>query len=152
MKYMGSKRSMLENGLGSLICDRAQHAKRIVDLFCGAGSVAWFAAENTTLPVLAVDLQAYAVTLAQAVIGRNGSLDYNKLAAKWLNRVKRARVRSNHWQTAITLNENTQDIKTLVGKTRVLCNKPSRIGSVWNAYGGHYFSPVQALTFDYMLK
>jgi hypothetical protein len=25
------------------------------------------------------------------------------------------------------------------------------IGPIWNAYGGHYFSPAQALTFDYLL-
>jgi len=152
MKYMGSKRSMLQNGLGELICDRAQYARRIVDLFCGGGAVAWFAAENTARPVLAVDLQTYAVVLARAVIGRNIPLDPNQLVVKWLNQVKHGRVRSLWWGSAVSLEKDAKDTRELVEGARTLCERPSAIGPIWNAYGGHYFSPTQTLAFDYMLK
>jgi adenine-specific DNA-methyltransferase len=152
MKYMGSKRSMLRNGLGQLICDRAQYAERIVDLFCGAGSVSWFAAENIALPILAVDLQNYAVTLAQAIIGRRTSIDSAQLVTEWLDEVKRDRVKSGYWSAATLLEENSESIRKLVEGARLLCEKPSDIGPIWNAYGGHYFGPVQAITFDYMLR
>jgi adenine-specific DNA-methyltransferase len=153
MKYMGSKRRMLRDGLGDLICDQAQYALRIVDLFCGAGSVAWYAAQNTTVPVVAVDLQAYAVVMARAVIARNSSLDPDQLKRKWLSKAKRARSRSRLFRTATVLQEDNKDIDKLVQEARALCQKePSRVGPVWGAYGGYYFNPTQALTFDYMLK
>lgn len=155
MKYMGSKRVMLQNGLGELIREQAKHAKRFVDLFCGAGSVAWFAARDTALPVLAIDLQTYAVIMARAVIGRKIPIDNDKLIIKWLNFVRRIRTRSRLWSTAVALEEkadNIRSIRTVVQNARVLCKEPSQIGPVWNSYGGHYFSPTQALTFDYMLK
>ena len=44
------------------------------------------------------------------------------------------------------------DVEALVGRARLLCQRRSRIGPIWNAYGGYYHSPVQALTFDYLLK
>ncbi len=37
-------------------------------------------------------------------------------------------------------------------EARHLCRIPSEVGPIWNAYGGHYFSPKQALTFDYLLR
>lgn len=155
MKYMGSKRFMLQNGLGELIREEAKHAKRFVDLFCGAGSVAWFAARDTALPVLAIDLQTYAVIMARAVIGRRIPIDNNKLIMKWLNLIKHARTRSRLWSAAVDLQEKAKDIRNIpriVQNARYLCKEPSQIGPVWNSYGGHYFSPTQALTFDYMLK
>lgn len=152
MKYMGSKRHMLENGLGDLICNRARYAQRIVDLFCGAGSVTWFAAERTRHPVLAIDLQAYAVILAWAVIGRTAPLDSDKLVMKWFAKVKQARGGSLLWKRAILLEEKIRTTRNLVQRARVLCEEPSNIGPNWNAYGGYYFSPSQSLTFDYMLK
>src|SRR3989339_1009998 len=149
MKYMGSKRSMLRNGLGELICQEAKYARRIVDLFCGAGSVAWFAAEKTSRPTLAVDLQTFSAILARAVIGRKCPLDSNKLVEKWLNKVKNIRCAAQLWKEAVILEKSA---KKLVLEARALCKELSRIGPIWNAYGGHYFSPRQALTFDYMLK
>ena len=53
MKYMGSKITMLKNGLGQLLINQAITAERVVDLFTGAGFVAWYIAENTDKPVLA---------------------------------------------------------------------------------------------------
>lgn len=149
---MGSKRSMLQNGLGQLICDHAANARRVVDLFCGAASVAWFAAENTQLPVIAVDLQAYAAVLAEAVIARNEPLEFDFLKATWLTTVKRLRGKSQCWCHARELEQDAGDVAELVKKARALCAKPSRIGPIWTAYGGHYFSPTQALTIDYLMR
>ena len=153
MKYMGSKRRMLRDGLGDLICDQAQYALRIVDLFCGAGSVAWYAAQNTAIPVTAVDLQIYAVVMARSVIARNFSLDPDQLKRKWLSNAKRARSRSRLFRTATVLQEDNKDIDKLIQESRALCQKePSKVGPVWGAYGGYYFNPAQALAFDYMLR
>lgn len=154
MKYMGSKRRMLREGLGDLISDRAQYVLRIVDLFCGAGSVAWYAAQNTTLPVVAVDLQAYAVVMAGAVIARNAPLDSDQMEKeKWLSKVRRARSKSRLLRAATALEEDSKNIGKLVQEARALCQKePSGVGPIWGAYGGYYFSPSQALIFDYLLK
>ncbi len=70
MKYMGSKRVMLQNGLGTLMSRIAKDSGRVVDLFSGSGAVSWHAAEKTNRPVLASDLQAYARVLAGSVIER----------------------------------------------------------------------------------
>jgi adenine-specific DNA methylase len=129
MKYMGSKRRMLRDGLGDLICNQAQYALRIVDLFCGAGSVAWYAAQNTTLPVVAVDLQTYAVVMARAVIARDSSLDPDQLKRKWLSKAKRGRLRSRLFRTALVFQEDNKDIDKLVQGARALCQKePSKVG------------------------
>lgn len=150
MKYMGSKRSMLKNGLGELIRDRAQSARRVVDLFCGAGSVAWFAAEQTAHPVLAVDLQAYAAVLAQAVVARDIPLDAASLEKTWLEEARRSRRNSICWSAAVAVEANATDVRRFVSEARMLCAHVSG-GGVWSAYGGYYFSPLQALTFDAML-
>ena len=150
IKYMGSKRQMLQNGLGAMIRDQSRYAKRIVDLFCGASPIAWFAAENTQCSVLAVDLQMYAVTLAKSVIARTAPLSSEALAATWLARVERYRSSSKLWQEAISLEDPNLDTLTLVCEARNLCERPSDIGPVWHAYGGYYFSPSQAITFDYL--
>src|SRR5579871_2691280 len=152
MKYMGSKRAMLTNGLGELISQHAVKATRVVDLFCGAGSVSWFAAEKTNRPVLAIDLQLYAVMLAQAVVARTKPLDYQALVEQWLNRARRERTRSPYYLYADMLGRASQSVEDLVRRARSLCEFPSEVGPTWNAYGGHYFSPLQALTLDYLLN
>ena len=152
MKYMGSKRAMLENGLGKLLITQAEQFNRVVDLFCGAGYVAWFAAENTTKPVLAVDLQKYAVTLAQSVISRDKALDYESLRKKWLIPVKRHSRTSIFWKDALKLERSSKNIYDMVNQARQLCEISASIGPVWNAYGGYYFSPKQAITFDYLIN
>jgi adenine-specific DNA-methyltransferase len=153
MKYMGSKRRMLRDGLGDLIVECAQYASRIVDLFCGASSVAWYAAQNTVLPVIAVDLQTYAIVLARAVVARDIPLDPEQLNEKWLSKVGYARSQSRLFRAAVALEKHSQDTSKLVREARALCQKaPSGVGPVWGAYGGYYFSPSQALTFDYMLR
>src|SRR5687767_1165835 len=84
VKYMGSKRAMLRNGLGELIFSEAKGHDRLVDLFCGASSVTWFAAQKCSKPVFAVDLQAYAVILAGAVIRRTEPFRAEEFEKTWL--------------------------------------------------------------------
>jgi adenine-specific DNA-methyltransferase len=151
MKYMGSKRAMLKNGLGKLLIQEAQTAKRVVDLFTGAGYVAWYIAENTNKPVLAVDLQIYATIMAEAIICRNSVLNSVALQKEWIEKVIKLRNSSPLWHEANKFKEEGLGIKEWVEKSRTLCERPSTVGSIWSAYGGHYFSPAQALTFDYLL-
>lgn len=152
MKYMGSKRLMLKNGLGNLILKHGEHARRIVDLFCGSGAIAWFAAENLHRPVLAIDLQTYAIVLSRAVIGRDKPEDAAYLTETWVEQAERERIKSKLWPCAAQLDSEYVDIKLWVNRARELCTNPSTIGPVWHAYGGHYFSPTQALTIDCLLK
>jgi len=152
MKYMGSKRALLSNGLGQLILREAQnrHSRRVVDLFCGAASVSWFAAENSALPVLSIDLQSYATVMAAAVVARGGPLQASELIEGWLNRARQRVRASSMWQLVSELDLNIR-VRERVAKARDLCLSRSAEGLVWSAYGGYYFSPRQALTFDYML-
>src|SRR6266851_9168275 len=80
MKYMGSKRTMLQNGLGHLLDEQAAGAKRFVDLFAGSAAVAIYVASRTDIPVLAFDLQRYSVVLAESVITRDRRFD---LGSSW---------------------------------------------------------------------
>ena len=64
MKYMGSKRWMLENGLGNILEQNIPHYRRFVDLFAGSGVVASYVAKRSRIPVVAYDLQEFSVVLA----------------------------------------------------------------------------------------
>lgn len=143
---------MLQNGLGELLRQKATGACRIVDLFTGSGSVASFCAQNTDLPVLAVDLQDFAVMSARSIISRSSPLDAERLGKSWLVPAVDARHQSDLWSACAAADRASKDIAKSVILARSLCSVESSVGSVWNAYGGHYFSPAQALTFDYLLK
>ena len=83
LKYMGSKRRMLENGLGKLLDVEAPKSLRFIDLFSGSGSVGCYVAENHSIPVLAYDLQNYSVILSNAVISRVEPIDADALWKSW---------------------------------------------------------------------
>ena len=151
MKYMGSKSFMLRNGLGVLIKRRSKNAKRIVDLFSGAGHVAWFAAEKIDMPVLAVDLQNYSKVLSDAILLRQDHINADKLKEKWLDKAKIAISQSSYYKIACEL-ENGKITRKKVEDARSLCERHKRVGLVWRSYGGYYFSPSQALTIDLMSK
>lgn len=149
MKYMGSKRFMLANGFGEAIVEQAARADRVVDLFAGSGAVAWFAAENTGKPVHAYDLQHYSAVLSRAVVSRTKKADPDRLRASWVQSVRRAVRRSRlHRVAAANSSALTPDE---VYAARDLCRAEPGRGPIWNAYGGHYFSPMQALTLDLAL-
>mgnify|MGYP000682742737 CR=1 FL=1 len=90
MKYMGSKRFMLQNGLGDLLREQLPYAKRFIDPFCGSGGVINFVATNQSFKgeIIAGDLQKYAVILARAVIGRTDVFDINYLKKVWIEKAK----------------------------------------------------------------
>src|SRR5258708_25982875 len=88
MKYMGSKRAMLTNGLGKALDFEVTHAKRFIDLFLGTGEVAAFVARRHSVQVYGVDLQAYSVVLADAVLGRCGPVPWVQLWDRWFIRAK----------------------------------------------------------------
>nr|GAP19514.1 adenine-specific DNA methylase [Levilinea saccharolytica] len=151
MKYMGSKRTMLNNGLGHLLLREVECAERMVDLFTGSGSVAWFVAENTQKPVLAVDLQKYSAVLAKSIICRTKPMNFSMLEERWIKPVEIRRNESDLWIRGKKLRIGPKGIKAYVDRARDLCSLLSNIGPIWNAYGGHYFSPTQAITFDLLL-
>ena len=148
VKYMGSKRVMLMNGFGEAIVEQAGHSDRIVDLFAGSGAVAWYAAQATDRPVHAYDLQQYSAVLSRAVVGRTKRIDARALTKRWLDPTRKAIRRSR-------LCKGTDcDYLTVAGvyaaRQRVAQHQGS--GPLWRAYGGHYFSPQQALTLDFALR
>ena len=150
MKYMGSKRFMLNNGLGELLRKQFKTAKRVVDPFCGAGSVVYFAAQNFNKEIIASDLQEYAAVLAGAIIGRTRALDQSLLEKEWLSPAERSMRRSTVYNEAVSLDEIV-DIPKRVTASRDLCASGFK-NSIWSAYGGHYYSPKQAFIFDRLLR
>ena len=151
MKYMGSKRALLRNGLGELLVAEASNADRFVDLFSGSGQVSWHVAGNTDRTVLAVDLQTYSKILADAVLLRTQVDAPDALRASWLEKAKKSRSRSRLYRS-IEAFGNPELTAVRVSAARETCQQRSCVGPTWSAYGGFYYSPRQALTFDYMLK
>lgn len=151
LKYMGSKRYMLKNGLGHMLLEQTSSAARMVDLFCGTGSVAAFCAERTDIPVIATDLQEYAVILARSIICRTSPLQANDLILSWVERVRQRRETTSHWQTSQSIWKSA-NVADIVDISRTMCLNNHGIGPIWSAYGGYYFSPQQAITIDCMLE
>ena len=59
--------------------------------------------------------------------------------------------RSKYWKLSCDLHSK-KIIKNNILSARKLCSEKGRVGITWNAYGGYYFSPKQALIFDYLIK
>ena len=153
MKYMGSKRTMLRNGLGEILLTEACSASRVVDLFCGAASVSWFAATELGKEVISCDLQQYATILAGAVVKRTKPVKASAVDA-WLSRVVRTRSRLKGWQPAAKLESSSLSTKTWRRSSQELCSSDdvAKSSLITRCYGGHYFSPTQALSIDAMLR
>jgi adenine-specific DNA-methyltransferase len=144
---------MLLNGLGETILGQAVGRARVVDLFSGSGAIAWFAAERTDLPVVAVDLQEYAAVLARAVISRTRAADASKLKSRWLLPARRALVLSRQrkaWEPIGVEKAKSRLTPAAVYRARATCASV-RGGLVWTAYGGYYYSPRQAQALDLLL-
>jgi len=132
-------------GLGGVIL-------AIVDLFCGSSSVAWFAAQQLPAPVLASDLQQYSVVLARAVLGRTAPLAMERVVRAWRSRAAEWRKGKSAWRDAVSLDDSAINIRTWSKYAKELCSvRNPRNAPVWNSYGGYYFSPTQAFTFDSLL-
>jgi adenine-specific DNA methylase len=140
MKYMGSKRWMLKNGLGSLLAEVAPSAHRFVDLFAGSGAVAAYVAQKVEIPVIAFDLQVFSSVLSKAIIGRSHKIDADKLWQAWHKKASAIRKRN----VPII---NGRFTRVHVGELREWCASRKKL-TVTRAYGGHYFSPMQAVWID----
>jgi len=148
MKYMGSKRWMLRDGLGFLLEEKVSTAKRFVDLFTGSGAVATFVAQRVAVPVAAFDLQLFSVTLARAVVGRTALLESGPLWVAWHDRAMKFLEESSRLKLANApfprLSKFTQ---RFVREMRDACASEKGF-TLTKAYGGHYFSLKQALWLD----
>ncbi len=140
MKYMGSKRAMLGNGLGELLAAEVPGANRFVDLFTGSAAVATHVSCRFDLPVLAFDLQSYSAVLADAVISRNSTFAWKPAFDRWY---KRAEV----FVSQVQIPETSRVTKKAVTEYRGWCAEQLAL-PITNAYGGHYFSPQQAVWID----
>lgn len=140
MKYMGSKRAMLGNGLGELLGKEVPTANRFVDLFTGSAMVATHVGSRFDLPVLAFDLQSYSTVLADAVIGRDAIFVWKPAFDRWY---KRAEDFANQVQVPVV----AKFTKKAVTECRAWCAEQHDL-PITKAYGGHYFSPQQAVWID----
>lgn len=141
MKYMGSKRWMLENGLGELLDSAAPRATRFVDLFSGSAAVGSFVATKHNVEVISADLQSYSRILSAAIVGRTTTISASVTWPSWKRKAKAAmkKVRSVPQTSKIT--------REIVREARDWCGRRKK-WNVTRAYGGHYFSPTQALWID----
>lgn len=140
MKYMGSKRAMLGNGLGDLLGIEVPTAHRFVDLFTGSAAVATHVGSRFDLPVLAFDLQSYSTVLANAVIGRNAIFVWQPAFVRWYKRAE-------DFTKQVQAPEVTTFTKKAVAEYRAWCAEQYDL-PITKAYGGHYFSPLQAVWID----
>lgn len=140
MKYMGSKRAMLLNGLGALLGREVTTAKRFVDLFSGSGAVAVHVAQRYSVPVTAYDLQEFCVVLAAAILERHQDFDPSTHWTRW----QRAATLHRRRAPALPPRSITRDT---VRAFREWCAEQTGC-PVTTAYGGHYFSPLQASWID----
>lgn len=139
MKYMGSKRWMLRNGLGDLIAREVQGAGRFVDLFSGSSAVAAHVATRCKIPVVACDLQVFSAILARSVIGRTSKIGAEPLWNAWYERAKRLRKRIRPPSSLV------------VTQSTVLHHRQWSARQAWpvtKSYGGYYFSSLQAVWLD----
>ncbi|MFC3816522.1 DNA adenine methylase [Lysobacter sp. GCM10012299] len=146
---MGSKRAMLTNGLGEVLSSEVPKSQRFVDLFTGSGVVAWYAATRWSKPVIASDLQCYAVCLAEAVVARDAPLKDDNIYEHWIDRA-RVRARENltyHAADRLQTEIASMGAAVAAGEARLLCESAD-CSPVQRAYGGYYFSALQALVID----
>ncbi len=152
MKYMGSKRTMLRNGLGELLAEQVPNKSGFYDLFCGAGSVSGHVAQSFEIPVYACDLQQYAVTLAASQIEKSEDFDPINIESLWSQSTTNwLKDHTKQWESALKLSELPSELeskRSSVIKARSFCEGLDEIFPIAKAYGGHYYSPSQAMLID----
>jgi adenine-specific DNA-methyltransferase len=139
MKYMGSKRWMLQNGLGDLIAREVASAPRFLDLFSGSAAVSTHVALKHPVSVTAFDLQTFSAVLARAVLEREKTIDAERTWTKWLGRARELRS-CIYPPSAMSITWAT------VKHHRRWCANQDWL--MTKAYGGYYFSPLQAVWLD----
>lgn len=140
LKYMGSKRAMLTNGLGEMLNELAPNAHRFIDLFSGSGTVGTFVAERHGVQVISNDLQCYSKVLAASIIERTSALDGQTIWKEW-DSAATSKISQGGLPPPIpSTPEVVSEHRSASGKCK---GKP-----VTRAYGGHYFSMHQAIEID----
>ena len=148
VKYMGSKRAMLSNGLGDALSRSLQSANRVFDLFTGSGAVAWHIAERYGKEVIACDLQQYSAILAASVIERTHSISNFAWADLWFRNAQARIIDHPEW-TALQAHQarlRGSDLACIAEEARTFDLGDSY--PISRAYGGYYFSPWQSLWLD----
>lgn len=160
MKYMGHKGKLL-SFLGDVLIEESRTANAIADPFCGSGAVSWYLAQNTQKSVVSGDLQKFAVCRAASVVERTKPVDASAIFKPWIKRatslVKAVVDKFPNAQASVEPNpKTTGDIISLVIRSRVFCEtvlpglleELNKQFPMTKAYGGYYFSPMQALMLD----
>ena len=145
MKYMGSKRVMLQNGLGKLLIKMASESNRVFDPFCGSGIVTWYLSENCDRKVIAGDLQEYSIVMANALLLRDRPLTATefKLLDEWSHL-------PDGFYTPVSYSKVGEPEGENIYHERIRCSESN--DPITRAYGGYYFSFVQAQIIDQLLK
>jgi adenine-specific DNA-methyltransferase len=160
MKYMGHKGKLLPV-LGEILIQESRNAASIADPFCGSGAVSWYLATQTDKAIISGDLQAFAVARAASVTERTEAIDAAALLKQWSADARAVVERitcqfPNAERSVDPENVTHEDIRYVVSRSRTFCEAVlppilDRIGSSFpmtRAYGGHYFSPLQAIELD----
>jgi adenine-specific DNA-methyltransferase len=160
MKYMGHKGKLLPV-LDQIIDSQSANSKRIADPFCGSGIVSWSLARRTKKIIVSGDLQSFAVARAAAVVERTSAIDAEKTVAQWFGKAEDILEKVLHLfpnaGRSIQPDECSHtEIRAAVERSRNFCEEIlppllKKIGGNFPmsiAYGGHYFSPLQALQLD----
>ncbi|WP_232448334.1 DNA adenine methylase [Burkholderia ubonensis] len=159
MKYMGHKGKLLPL-LGEILKTEAVNASKIADPFCGSGAVSWYMAQETDKVILSGDLQSFAVARAAAVVERTKTINPTRVTTRWFESARNVvdnivsqfpnAARSIHPEISIS------EIQNIVKRSRTFCDEvlPPLFAKMHGhfpmtqAYGGHYFSPLQAIEID----
>lgn len=160
MKYMGHKGKMLPV-LGEILLEFSSNSQKIADPFCGSAAVSWFLAERTDKAIISGDMQSFAVARANSVIERTMAFDPQLMLSSWFERAKEkvnaiASYFPNHLRSIEPNLTDPSKIREVVSQSRNFCHDVlpivfANFGGKWpisKAYGGYYYSPVQALIFD----
>ncbi|MEF2043588.1 DNA adenine methylase [Pseudomonas aeruginosa] len=160
MKYMGHKGKLLPV-LGEILKTESASSSAIADPFCGSAAVSWYLAQNTEKKVVSGDLQTFATCRAAAIIQRTQSIDFNSTMKTWWKRSQKIveDIVERFPNSARSLEpdqQSTEDIIGLVIRSRIFCDTvlPAILAGnkhqfpMTKAYGGYYFSPLQAITLD----
>ena len=145
MKYMGNKTVLLRGELGKLLARRAASSDRFIDCFAGSGAVAQFVSETTRTQVLSADLQQYSAELAGCIVERLRPLDTSTVVTSWTSKVSDG-MQAHPDLPAWRKHSGSEDAES-VTRAREWSAHSSE-GFITRHYGGHYFSPVQAVALD----
>lgn len=159
MKYMGHKGKMLAS-IAEAISPFLNQANSISDPFCGSGAVSWYLCRNFRKQIISGDLQKYAAIRAASVVERTSIIEIEKHLVKWFYRADQfisdflsffpaGKEALNPTITAPLTASSVQRCRTFCS-----CIVPSIVKDhekkmcILCAYGGYYFSPMQALVLD----